>query len=51
MAQPLGTASFDHTNLCSGIRQCPVFTAAKKKGCKQNKCSKWKGGSCRCGRD
>jgi hypothetical protein len=25
--------------------------AAKKKGCKQHKCSKWKGGKCRCGRD
>jgi hypothetical protein len=24
---------------------------AKKKGCKQHKCSKWKGGKCRCGRE
>ena len=24
---------------------------AKKKGCKQKKCSHWKGGQCRCGRD
>ena len=24
---------------------------AKKKGCKKKKCSHWKGGSCRCGRD
>jgi len=24
---------------------------AKKKGCKQQKCSKWKGGKCRCGRE
>lgn len=24
---------------------------AKKKGCKQKKCSHWKGGKCRCGRD
>jgi len=23
----------------------------KKKGCKQKKCSKWKGGKCRCGRE
>lgn len=23
----------------------------KKKGCRQQKCSKWKGGKCRCGRD
>lgn len=24
---------------------------AKKKGCKKKKCSHWKGGECRCGRD
>ncbi|WP_216922706.1 hypothetical protein [Synechococcus sp. CCAP 1479/9] len=24
---------------------------AKKKGCRQKKCSKWKGGKCCCGRD
>jgi hypothetical protein len=24
---------------------------AKKKGCKKRKCSNWKGGKCRCGRD
>ena len=24
---------------------------SKKKGCKKSKCSKWKGNSCRCGRD
>jgi len=24
---------------------------AKKKGCKKAKCSKWKGGACKCGRD
>jgi len=23
----------------------------KKKGCKKDKCSKWKGGKCRCGRE
>ncbi|MFY8149492.1 MAG: hypothetical protein ACOVNL_09805 [Prochlorococcaceae cyanobacterium] len=23
----------------------------KKKGCRKKKCSHWKGGSCRCGRD
>jgi hypothetical protein len=51
MAQPLGTASSDHGNLCPGVRQCPVLTAAKKKSCKQKKCSNWKGGKCRCGRD
>ncbi|MFM7635888.1 MAG: hypothetical protein ACKO7Z_10010 [Cyanobacteriota bacterium] len=29
---------------------CPL-SCAKKKGCRRNKCSKWKGGDCRCGRD
>ncbi len=24
---------------------------SKKKGCKKQKCSHWKGGQCRCGRD
>lgn len=24
---------------------------SKKKGCKKKKCSHWKGGQCRCGRD
>jgi hypothetical protein len=24
---------------------------AKAKGCRKHKCSKWKGGKCRCGRD
>ncbi len=28
----------------------PLQTA-KKKGCKKSKCSKWKGGKCRCGRE
>jgi len=31
-------------------RQAALATA-KKKGCKLKKCSKWKGGKCRCGRD
>jgi hypothetical protein len=29
----------------------PLPREAKKKGCKKAKCSKWKGGKCRCGRD
>ncbi len=29
----------------------PVLSASKKKGCKQKKCSNWKGGRCHCGRD
>lgn len=28
-----------------------ALRAEKKKGCKQKKCSKWRGGGCRCGRD
>ncbi len=27
------------------------FRADKKKGCKKAKCKKWKGGSCKCGRE
>ena len=27
------------------------FRADKKKGCKKTKCKKWKGGSCKCGRE
>ncbi|WP_221638128.1 hypothetical protein [Synechococcus sp. BSF8S] len=32
---------------------CPVMAMAKSKskGCKAKKCSNWKGGRCRCGRD
>jgi len=33
--------------LCAEVRQLQ----SKKKGCKKQKCSKWKGGKCRCGRD
>ena len=29
---------------------CPL-ACGKKKGCRRKKCSKWKGGDCRCGRD
>ena len=31
-------------------KQAPV-KVSKKKGCKQSKCSKWKGNGCRCGKD
>ncbi len=31
-------------------RLCPL-EHSKKKGCKTKKCSNWKGGKCRCGRD
>lgn len=50
MAQPLGTpnaaaaAANGSSSTAAGLRQ------QKKKGCKQSKCSKWKGGKCRCGK-
>lgn len=47
MAQPIGPANPDPT----ASRGRGPGAAAKKKGCKQDKCSKWKGGKCRCGRD
>jgi hypothetical protein len=28
-----------------------VLRQDKKKGCKKSKCSNWKGGQCKCGRD
>jgi hypothetical protein len=53
MAQPLGScaALASPSQAGSAAGQSPVFVAAKKKGCKQKKCSNWKGGKCRCGRD
>ena len=45
MAQPIGSAG----DLPQPQRR--LGDADKKKGCKQKKCSKWKGGKCRCGRD
>jgi len=50
MAQPLGTPNVAAANgsastAAAGLRQ------QKKKGCKQTKCSKWKGGKCRCGKE
>lgn len=39
----------------NAINDCPIPQASlrqeKKKGCKQSKCSKWKGGKCKCGRE
>ena len=46
MAQTIGTPN-DSPD--SAIRRFPL-EAQKKKGCKQKKCSNWKGGKCRCGR-
>ena len=47
MADPLGPQP-------SASLQAPAanrLQQSKKKGCKQKKCSHWKGGKCRCGRD
>lgn len=46
MAQQIGGSS-------DGVTPIHRTTTAhaKKKGCKQKKCSHWKGGQCRCGRD
>jgi hypothetical protein len=46
MSKPVG---FQVPNAATTARGS--LQAAKKKGCKQQKCSKWKGGKCRCGRD
>jgi hypothetical protein len=47
MAQPLGPS-----NATSGLgRVLGRLLALKKKACKKKKCSNWKGGKCRCGRD
>lgn len=46
MAQPLGPQSdASQASPARGPMQ------DKKKGCRQKKCSKWKGGKCCCGRD
>ena len=44
MAQPIGPQ--EPVQLRRSLAQ-----HEKKKGCKQQKCSKWKGGKCRCGKD
>lgn len=49
MSSAIGAANA-HTSPNPGQRRGPL-QAAKKKGCKQKKCSNWKGGKCRCGRD
>ncbi len=46
MAKPIGPSNDAQSPL--GQRSP---SADKKKGCKQSKCSHWKGGKCRCGRD
>lgn len=49
MSSAIGAANA-HTSPNPDQRRGPL-QAAKKKGCKQKKCSNWKGGKCRCGRD
>jgi hypothetical protein len=44
MAQPIGPEEQKQPRTTS-LRQ------DKKKGCREKKCSKWKGGKCRCGRE
>ena len=51
MAKPLGPIDDSAANQAGGRRRSAALQADKKKGCKQSKCSKWKGGKCRCGRD
>lgn len=46
MAQEIGRHSEDLPSKGGRTPEQP-----KKKGCKKKKCSHWKGGSCRCGRD
>jgi hypothetical protein len=33
------------------VGRATALLREKKKGCRRRKCSKWKGGCCRCGRD
>ena len=47
MANTLGSVPESHAAISLRGPQ----PQAKKKGCRQKKCSKWKGGKCCCGRD
>jgi hypothetical protein len=45
-------SSFKNDRDLPATRQKEVLIqTAKKKGCKQKKCSNWKGGKCQCGRE
>lgn len=46
MSKPVGSQLPE-----GAVPQRSPLQLAKKKGCKQQKCSKWKGGKCRCGRE
>jgi hypothetical protein len=51
MADALGPRPDRAADAAPGGGRDPRLQQAKKKGCKQKKCSNWKGGKCRCGRD
>lgn len=51
MAKPLGPLDDTSAASAGGRLRSSALQVEKKKGCKQSKCSKWKGGKCRCGRD
>lgn len=46
MSKPVGSQVPE-----GAVPQRSPLQVAKKKGCKQHKCSKWKGGKCHCGRE
>lgn len=47
MSSPLGPEASASPQVSTANR----LLQSKKKGCKQKKCSNWKGGKCHCGRD
>lgn len=49
MAQPLDPRS--DSPITTPANSEVLRQSKKKKGCKQHKCSKWRGGHCRCGRE
>jgi hypothetical protein len=51
MAQPLGSQAPSPSSVANPATGAAGLRQPKKKGCKQTKCSKWKGGKCRCGRE
>ncbi|CAK6693221.1 hypothetical protein IFHNHDMJ_01379 [Synechococcus sp. CBW1107] len=51
MSQPLGPSDDLRLQAQEPVARVKTLRVAKKKGCKKSKCSKWKGGQCRCGRD
>jgi hypothetical protein len=45
------TQAIGHPDLDAVRRAGARLQQDKKKGCKKQKCSNWKGGKCRCGRE